>query len=60
MGGDVENTQKIHRSHRNHIKYKGVPLNKIKCLREMGWGWMGVINHIKDIYILEVGIDYFF
>ncbi len=38
MEGGVENTQKIHRSiHRNHIKYKGEPLDK-KSLREVGWG----------------------
>ncbi len=30
-------TQKIHRSRRNHIKYKGEPADK-KYLREVGWG----------------------
>ncbi len=29
---------KIHRSHRNHIEYKGEPLDKKRSLREVGWG----------------------
>ncbi len=45
LGGDVENTQKIQRSRINYTKYKGELLDK-KKLREVGWGWMGVIHQM--------------
>ncbi len=41
----VKNALQLHRSHRNHITYKGEPLDK-KYLREVGGG--EVINRIKE------------